>query len=173
MPFAPGPHMIQSALRALRSGAPEETVLACLLHDIGHALHSADHGYWGAQLVEPYVAEKVSWAIRHHQALRFYPDPAVGYEYPAVYRSLFGPDYVPEPYLEEAYQAARKHRWYMEARLITLNDDYSFDRRAKASLEPFVDIVGRHFRQPREGLGYDGSPVAHMWRTIQFPGRPL
>src|SRR5438132_4410745 len=24
-------------------------------------------------------SEKVSWAIRHHQALRFFPDPSVGY----------------------------------------------------------------------------------------------
>jgi len=183
LPFAPAPHMIQSATRALRSGAPEETVLACLLHDVGLALLAPDHGWWGAQLVEPYVSEKVSWAIRHHQALRFYPDETVGYEYPASYRSLFGPDYVPEPYLEAAYQDARRHRWYMEARLITLYDDYSTGDTmhpaggdgvpVKASLEPFVDIVGRHFRQPKEGLGYDGSPVAHMWRTVQFPGRPL
>lgn len=173
MPFAPGPHMIQSAMRALKTGAPEETVLACLLHDAGHALLSPDHGYWGAQLVEPYVSEKVAWAIRYHQALRFYPDPEVGYEYPALYRKIFGPDHVPEPYLEAAYREARKHRWYMEARLITLNDEYSFDPQAPLSLEPLADIVGRHFRQPREGLGYDGSAVAHMWRTIAEPGRPL
>ena len=44
---------------------------------------------------------------------------------------------------------------------------------APVSLEPFEDIVGRHFRQPREGLGQDGSPVAHMWRTIANPARPL
>ena len=43
-------------------------------------------GYWGAQLVEPYVDEEVTWAIRAHQALRFYPDDSVGYEYPASYR---------------------------------------------------------------------------------------
>jgi hypothetical protein len=41
------------------------------------------------------------------------------------------------------------------------------------SLEPFVDIIGRHFKQPKEGLGYDNSPVAHMWRTIERPDAPL
>jgi len=173
LPFAPGPHMIQSAMRALKSGAPEETILACLLHDAGFALHAPDHGYWGAQLVAPYVSEKVAWAIRYHQALRFYPDPEVGYEYPESYRKIFGPDYVPEPYIEAEYREARKHRWYMEARLVTLNDEYSFDPQASVSLEPFEDIVGRHFRQPREGLGQDGSAVAHMWRTIANPARPL
>ena len=44
-----------------------------------------DHGWWGAQMFEPYVPEKVSLAIRYHQALRFYPDPANGYEYPELY----------------------------------------------------------------------------------------
>jgi hypothetical protein len=173
LPFAPGPHMIQSAMRALRSGASEETVLACLLHDVGFALHAADHGYWSAQLIAPYVSEKVAWAVRYHQALRFYADPEVGYEYPESYRRIFGPDYVPEPYIAAAYQEARKHRWYMNARLVTLNDEYSFDPAAPISLEPFEDIVGRHFRQPPEGLGQDGSPVAHMWRTIANPARPL
>ena len=45
---------------------------------------------------------------------------------------------------------------------------------ARCALELAVlDAFGRHFRQPREGLGYDGSAVAHMWRTLQFPERPL
>ena len=173
LPFAPAPHMAQSALRALRSGASEETVLACLLHDVGLAFMSPDHGWWGAQLVEPYVSERVTWAIRHHQALRFFPDPSVGYEYPPSYRKIFGENYVPEPYLVAAYEEARKHRWYMEARLVTLNDEYAFDPQAEVSLEPLADIVGRHFRQPREGLGFDATPVAHMWRSIIWPGRPL
>src|SRR5215470_17502582 len=46
LPFAPAGHMIQSAARASRMGAPEETVLACLLHDVGLALLAPDHGYW-------------------------------------------------------------------------------------------------------------------------------
>ena len=57
---------------------PEKTILACLLHDISNAIFiKSDHGYWGAQLVEPYVDEEVSWAIRAHQALRFFPDESV------------------------------------------------------------------------------------------------
>jgi hypothetical protein len=61
----------------------------------------------------------------------------------------------------------------MEARLITVNDLYAFDPKAEVSLEPFLDIIGRHFKQPKEGLGFDGSPVAHMWRTMIFPNNPL
>ena len=110
-------HVLQSATRALKQGHPEETILACLLHDIGLNLMMVDHGWWGAQLVEPYVPEKVSWAIRYHQALRFYPDPSVGYEYPETYHRIFGKDYVPDAYIEEAYRYARNHKWYMDARL--------------------------------------------------------
>jgi hypothetical protein len=33
--------------------------------------------------------------------------------------------------------------------------------------------AGLHFRQPKEGLGYDGSPVAHRWQTIATPDHPL
>jgi hypothetical protein len=166
-------HVCQSAARALRLGMDEDTVLACLLHDVVLDLVRPDHGWWGAQLLEPYVAEKVAWAIRYHQALRFYPDPAVGYEYPKLYIEMFGADYRPDAYIEEAYKYARNHKWYMEARNITLNDDYSFDPNVKISMDPFVEIIGRRFKQPKEGLGFDGSPSAHMWRTLIHPERPL
>jgi hypothetical protein len=171
--FAPANHVLQSATRALKTGMSEEIVLGCLLHDVVLNLIKVDHGWWGAQMVEPYVSEKVSWAIRYHQALRFYPDPAAGYEYPELYNRIFGKDYVPQPHIKQAYDYARNHKWYMEARLITVNDLYAFDPNAKVSLEPFLDIMGRHFKQPKEGLGFDGSPVAHMWRTMMYPNNPL
>jgi hypothetical protein len=171
--FAPANHVLQSANRAMKTGMSQETTLACLLHDVVLSLIKPDHGWWGAQLLEPYVSEKVSWAIRYHQALRFYPDPSVGYEYPEMYHRLFGRDYVPPPHVEAAYKYARNHKWYIEARLITVNDLYSFDPNVKVELDPFIDIIGRHFKQPKEGLGNDHSPVAHMWRTIANPDQPL
>ena len=166
-------HVLQSANLAMKNGMKEEIILACLLHDVVQEIIRTDHGWWGAQLFEPYVPEKVSFAIRYHQALRYYPDPSVGYEYPDLYRQLFGADYVPPPYIEATYQMVRKHPWYMDARLVTVNDLYAFDPNAVVSIEPFIDIIGRHFKQPKEGLGNDGSPVAHMWRTIARPDQPL
>jgi hypothetical protein len=171
--FAPATHVLQSATDALKKGEPEERVLACLLHDVVLNLIKVDHGWWGAQMMEPYVSEKVSWGIRYHQALRFFPDPAVGYEYPELYNRIFGKDYVPLPYIKETYQLARNHKWYMEARSITVHDLYAFDPNMKVSLDPFVDIIGRHFKQPKEGLGFDNSPVAHMWRSLIYPDNPL
>jgi hypothetical protein len=172
--FAPANHVMQSARLARKNGAGERIVLACLLHDIAVAgFIRGDHGYWGAQLVEPYVDEEVSFAIRYHQALRFYPDESVGYGYPETYVKLFGPDYKPEPYIERDYRYARNHKWYLSARLICVNDLYAFDPDVRVELEEFSDVVGRHFRQPKEGLGFDASPSAHMWRTIMWPTKYL
>jgi len=171
--FKPAGHLLQSAALAKRRGASEEVILACLLHDVGNSLIKVDHGYWGAQLIEPYVSEKVAFAVRYHQALRFFPDPAVGYEYPARYFELFGIDYVPPPHIKAAYDYARNHKWYMEARLVTLNDLYAFDPNVEVSFDEFRDIVGRHFNQPKEGLGFDNSPVSHMWRSMIYPDNPL
>ena len=173
LPIAAAPHCIQSAANALKAGMDEETVLACLLHDIGLAVVRPDHGWWGAQLVEPYVPDKVSWGIRYHQALRYFPDESVGYEYPQMYIKMFGADYKPPEYIAAAHEFARNHKWYMAARYITLFDDYSFDKNQPWSIEPFTDIIGRHFRQPKEGLGNDASATAHMWRTLIDPSKPL
>jgi HD domain len=167
-------HLLQSAALALKTGLDEKIVLACLLHDIANgALIRTDHGYWGAQLIEPYVSEEISWAVRYHQALRFFPDESVGYGYPQAYREFFGPEYQPSAYVQQAYEEARNHRWYMTARLITLNDAYAFDPNVTIDPDEFTDVIGRHFKQPAAGLGFDGSPVAHMWRTMIWPNNLL
>ena len=172
--FAPANHLLQSARHAKKAGMGEKLVLACLLHDIGViGFIRADHGYWGAQMVEPYVEAEVAWAIRAHQALRFYADESVGYAYPEAYVKNFGPGYRPEPYIEEEYERARKHKWYMTARMICVHDIYSFDPNVHVELEEFEDVIGRNFRQPKEGLGFDNSPSAHMWRTLNRPTRYL
>jgi hypothetical protein len=166
-------HVLQSANLALKNGMSEEVILACLLHDTVQELIKVDHGYWGAQLYEPYVSEKVAFAIRYHQVLRFYEDTANGYEYPDLYRVMFGEDYKPEPYIEAAYKMVRNHKWYLEPRMVTVNDLYAFEPDVNPSFEQFTDIIGRHFKQPQEGLGFDGSGVAHMWRSLAMPDRPL
>jgi hypothetical protein len=166
-------HCLQSANRAMKTGMSEEIILACLLHDTVQELIKVDHGWWGAQMYEPYVSPKVTFALRYHQALRFYEDKEHGYEYPDLYRRMFGVDYQPEPYIVQAWQTAKKHKWYFESRMVTVNDLYAFEPNVNPTLDQFTDIIGRHFKQPKEGLGYDGSPVAHMWRSISMPDHPL
>ena len=167
-------HLLTSAARALEGGQDEKVVLACLLHDISNGgLIRSDHGYWGAQMVAPYVDEEVAFAIQYHQPLRYFADPAANYAYPESYDRFFGPDYVPPEYIRRDADHARGHRWYMTARLVTLYDIYFFDDSPTPDPEMFEDIIGRNFRQPEEGLGFDGSPTAHMWRTMIWPNNFL
>ena len=58
----------------------------------------------------------------------------------------------------------RLHEW--------VADEAGFFRDEGLDYE-FEDVVGRNFRQPPEGLGFDGSPVAHMWRTMIWPNNFL
>ena len=167
-------HLLVSGKRALDDGLDEATVIACLLHDISNGCFvRSDHGYWGAQMVAPYVSEEVSFAIQYHQALRYFADESVGYAYPESYHRFFGPDYKVPEYLQHEHDFARNHKWYMSARLVTMYDTYFFDHDTVADAEAFTDIIGRHFRQPAEGLGFDNSPVAHMWRTMIWPNNFL
>ncbi len=167
-------HLLQSARVARENGLGEKVITACLLHDIAIAgLIPANHGYWGAQMVAPYVDEEVCWAIEKHEALRYFADESVGYGYPTAYVDYFGPDYDPPEYIRREAEAARRHRWYMTSRLVTINDVYSFDPSVVVDFDEFEDLVGRNFRQPREGLGFDGSAVAHMWRTMIWPNNFL
>lgn len=167
-------HLLQSARRALDDGQSETVVTACLLHDIAvGGLIRADHGYWGAQLIAPYVSEEVAWAVKVHQALRFFPDEEAGYGYPEAYLRYFGPDYRPPAYIRREYEAARTHRWYMTGRLITIYDVYSFSDGPPIDPEIFTDIIARNVKEPPEGFGFDGSPAAHMWRTMIWPNNFL
>src|ERR1700753_1038587 len=76
-------HLLQSARVARENGLGEKVIMACLLHDIAIAgLLSANHGYWGAQIVGPYVDEEVAWAIEKHEGLGYFADESVGYRYP-------------------------------------------------------------------------------------------
>ena len=84
----------------------------------------------------------------------------------------YGPPVAPEKIVED-YKRMRNHKWYMSGRMITVHDIYSFDPNVHVELEEFTDIIGRNFRQPKEGLGFDGSPVAHMWRSMIWPNNFL
>ena len=174
-------HLMHAGNWAMKQGLPEHVALACLLHDCGHNIARPDHGYWAAQLIRPYVKEEVAWAIEAHQALRWFPDPAHNYKgAPGFYKQYF-PDGAPAA-IEQQYEAARKHRWYGSARLITMSDQetpepkslYVGDKKFPIlDPEAFTDLIGRNFKQPKEGLGNDGSPVAHMRRTIIDQSRML
>jgi hypothetical protein len=167
-------HLLNSAKLAMDDGHDEKTIMACLLHDISiGCLLRSDHGYWGAQMIAPYVEPEVAWAVQYHQPLRYFADESVGYAYPEAYDRFFGADYEPPAYIRRDADYARNHRWYMTSRLVTLYDIYFFDDQPDVDPEAFEDLIGRNFKQPEEGLGFDSSPVAHMWRTMIWPNNFL
>jgi hypothetical protein len=167
-------HLLGAARRTLADGHSEKVAMACMLHDISNGcLVRPDHGYWGAQLIAPYVDEEVTWAVKYHQSLRYFADPAVGYEYPESYLKFFGPDYQVPDYIRRDAEYAKTHKWYMSARIVTMYDLYFFEETAPLRLEDFEELINRNFRQPAEGLGLDDSPSSHMWRTMIWPNNFL
>jgi len=89
---------------------------------------------------------------------------------PASLHPELGADYKPDPHIQRDYERARKHKWYMTARMITCNDIYSFDPTVNVSIDDFITSSRSTFVS-RRGLGFDDSSSAHMWRTINMrPG---
>ena len=91
----------------------------------------------------------------------------MGYTYPEAYIDYFGPT-TTRPSTFGGSTRQRAHRWYMTSRLITVNDIYSFDPNW-SSITTSSKTGGPKLPAARGGLGFDGSPVAHMWRTMIWP----
>jgi hypothetical protein len=85
-------HLLSSAKRAMDEGHEDKVVIACLLHDIANGcLIRADHGYWGAQMIAPYVSEEIAWAVQYHQPLRYLPTRASAMPIPRAMPASSGP----------------------------------------------------------------------------------
>lgn len=65
-------HSLQTATRAERDGADEETVVCALLHDIGDLLAPENHSQLAAAILRPYVSEENHWTIAHHGIFQGY-----------------------------------------------------------------------------------------------------
>ncbi len=65
-------HSLQSATRAERDGADEETVVCALLHDMGDSLAPENHSEFTAAILRPYVGDKNHWIIKHHGIFQGY-----------------------------------------------------------------------------------------------------
>jgi predicted HD phosphohydrolase len=65
-------HSLQSATRAMRDGADEETVVVALLHDIGDVLAPHNHSDLAAAILQPYVSAENHWLVRHHGIFQGY-----------------------------------------------------------------------------------------------------
>ena len=64
-------HGIQAATLAMQSGADEEFIVVCLLHDIGFTVAGPSHGEFSAALLRPYISERNRWVLEMHQLFGF------------------------------------------------------------------------------------------------------
>ena len=65
-------HCLQTATRAYRDGADEETVVAGVLHDIGDRLAPDNHAELAATMMKPYVTPACHWMVLHHAIFQGY-----------------------------------------------------------------------------------------------------
>lgn len=65
-------HSLQSATRALRDGADEETIVVTLLHDIGDTVAPYNHSDLAAAILQPYVSTDNHWLVQHHGIFQGY-----------------------------------------------------------------------------------------------------
>ncbi len=65
-------HSLQTATRALRDGADEETVAVALLHDIGDNQAPENHAELAAAILRPYLSAENHWLVKHHGIFQGY-----------------------------------------------------------------------------------------------------
>jgi len=65
-------HSLQTATRAHRDGADEETVVVALLHDLGDGLAPDNHGAFISEILRPFVSEENYFVARHHPLFQGY-----------------------------------------------------------------------------------------------------
>ena len=65
-------HVLQSATRAERDGADDETIVVALLHDIGDIIGTANHSEVAAALLRPYVSDENYWVVKYHGLFQGY-----------------------------------------------------------------------------------------------------
>lgn len=65
-------HSLQTATRAERDGADDETIVCALLHDIGDLIAPANHSQVAAALLAPYISAKNRWVVEHHGLFQGY-----------------------------------------------------------------------------------------------------
>jgi predicted HD phosphohydrolase len=65
-------HSIQTATRALRDGADEETIVVALFHDVGESLGPLNHGEIAAAILRPFISDDNYWLLAHHPLFQTY-----------------------------------------------------------------------------------------------------
>jgi len=128
------------------------------------ALIRADPGLMGRPGVAPYVRRGgcLGESARIMRCASI-PTESVGpIPIRKSYVKKFCGDYAADPYIEEEYNRARYHKWYMTARMITVHDHLLVRPDVVVHLEYFTDSSAA-LQAPKEGLGWDSIPRAYVF----------
>ena len=129
-------HSLQSATRAERDGADNETIVCALLHDIGEYLAPANHSQVAAALLAPFVSEKNLWIVKHHGLFQGY----YWFEYIGADRNA-REQYIGHEYYEDCVEFCA--RW----------DQVSFDPAYPTlPLEHFEPLIHEIFSSKRQAF---------------------
>ena len=127
-------HSLQTATRAEKDGADEETIVCALLHDIGDVISPSNHSQVSAALLRPYINDKNYCIVLHHGLFQ-------GYYWMHHYNEDRDSrnQYKDHPYYQDCIDFCSK--W----------DQKSFDPNYKTkSLEYFIPMIEKIFsRDPR------------------------
>jgi len=147
---------------ALDAGQDEKVVIGgacCMIFRMARCLRT-EHGYWSAQIgLRPMSSEEVGLGgFSITRRLRYFARRGRWIpKYPECLQqtSSFGTDYEPPEYIQTgASGCGVRNRWYMKRpRLITIYRP-CIRSRITGRLDPemFTDVIGRNFKEPKEGL---------------------
>lgn len=164
-------HSLQCADLAEQAGADEGLVLACLLHDVGRVAvdpalvrdRAADavpvgaaargHHEVGAELIAPYVPERVAWLVRMHAAAKRYlcaTEP--GYHDRLTPVSRYTLEIQGGVMSPAEVAALAGHPWLPAALALRRWDDQAkVPGKATRPLAAWAPLLRRHFTAPRAG----------------------
>ena len=127
-------HCLQTATRAEKDGADEETIVCALLHDVGDIIAPDNHSEVAAAILRPYISEKNYWIVRHHGFFQGY-----------YFFHHLGKD-------RNARDAFKEHKFYKACIDFCENwDQCSFDPDFENyPLEYFEPMLKRLFMKPQE-----------------------
>jgi hypothetical protein len=175
-----GHHALQSAAIALQVGWSEEVVLAAFLHDYGKLIRRQQHSFFSAEMIRPYVSEKVHWLVlQHFDAIGILqPDEkrmkATKLVHPTQQmrdvwynRQAFKPGARVPNRIGLDLAALVNHPWAEELAQVREADDWGrIPHYAPDVRQELKTIIERHFKLPKQGLGADGSSASAYWKLI-------
>ncbi len=175
-----GRHAIQAGAYALARGWNEEVVLGAFLHDFGKLIRRQKHSFFSAEMMKPYVSEKIYWMLLWHfdviECLE--PDAERIRETSAVHptrqmkdiwynRQAFQDGPRSPNRVDLDLQKLKDHPWYKElSQLRQADDEGRIPHYTPSALPELRKIVARHFKLPKQGLGWDGSSASEYWKLV-------